>query len=131
MTEDDGIILVFDCSPDDGWERICRECQGDERVKGIRLSRNFGQHYAITAGLGNASGEWGVVMDCDRQDQPEEIVRLYMPTGWFQRGASRYPRTKHGRPTTLREAWLSNRQDRRRLSLLEIVVCLTLKACLG
>lgn len=77
ITEDYEIILVFDCSPDDGWERICRECQQDQRVKGIRLSRNFGQHYAITAGLEHASGEWVVVMDCDLQEQPEEIVKLY------------------------------------------------------
>jgi dolichol-phosphate mannosyltransferase len=42
----------------------------------IRLSRNFGQHYAITAGLDLADGDWTVVMDCDLQDQPEEIVRL-------------------------------------------------------
>ena len=52
-------------------------CAADPRVKGIHLSRNFGQHYAITAGLGAASGEWVVVMDCDLQDLPEEIPRLY------------------------------------------------------
>jgi glycosyltransferase involved in cell wall biosynthesis len=71
------VILVFDCSPDDGWECICRETQKDKRVKGIRLSRNFGQHYAITAGLEHADGDWVVVMDCDLQDQPEEIIKLY------------------------------------------------------
>ena len=49
----------------------------DYRVKGINLSRNFGQHYAITAGLEFASGDWVVVMDCDLQDQPEEIIKLY------------------------------------------------------
>ena len=77
ITEDYEIILVFDCSPDDGWEKIVDECCNDERVKGIRLSRNFGQHNAITAGLESARGEWIVVMDCDLQDQPEEIVKLY------------------------------------------------------
>ena len=49
----------------------------DNRVKGINLSRNFGQHYAITAGLDHCQGEWVVVMDCDLQDQPEEIGKLY------------------------------------------------------
>lgn len=77
LTEDYEIILVFDCSPDDGWKRICEECKKDERVKGVQLSRNFGQHYAITAGLEQVSGEWVVVMDCDLQDRPEEIQNLY------------------------------------------------------
>jgi len=77
ITQDYEIILVFDCSPDNSWEKICEECKKDKRVKGIRLSRNFGQHYAITAGLKYAIGKWIVVMDCDLQDQPEEITRLY------------------------------------------------------
>ena len=53
------------------------ECEKDKRVKGINLSRNFGQHYAITAGLHYAKGEWVVVMDCDLQDRPDEIPNLY------------------------------------------------------
>ncbi len=71
------IILVDDGSPDNGWEEIKKACQKDRRVVGIRLSRNFGQHYAISAGLGQARGRWIVVMDCDLQDQPEEIATLY------------------------------------------------------
>ena len=77
ITQSYEVILVFDCSPDDGWERIEVECEKDSRVKGIRLSRNFGQHYAITAGLAKSSGDWIVVMDCDMQDLPEEIPNLY------------------------------------------------------
>ena len=71
------IILVNDCSPDDTWNAILAECANDRRVKGINLSRNFGQHYAISAGLANASGEWVVIMDCDLQDAPEDIPALY------------------------------------------------------
>lgn len=71
------IILVNDASPDASWAEIERECRRDPRVKGIDLSRNFGQHYAITAGLRYATGEWIVVMDCDLQDRPEEIPNLY------------------------------------------------------
>lgn len=71
------IIMVNDASPDDAWEKIRHIAQRDDRVKGIDLSRNFGQHNAITAGLHYASGEWIVVMDCDLQDQPEEILKLY------------------------------------------------------
>jgi dolichol-phosphate mannosyltransferase len=51
--------------------------QRDPRVKGIQFSRNFGQHYGITAGLDRCNGDWVVVMDCDLQDRPEEIPRLY------------------------------------------------------
>lgn len=77
ITQDYEVTLVFDCSPDDSWNRICEECGRDDRVRGIQLSRNFGQHYAITAGLEHVRGEWIVVMDCDLQDQPEEISKLY------------------------------------------------------
>ena len=45
-------------------------------MRGLRLSRNFGQHRAITAGLDACRGEWVVVMDCDLQDRPEEIPAL-------------------------------------------------------
>lgn len=77
ITEDFEIILVNDASPDASWSVIEQECANDKRVKGINLSRNFGQHYAITAGLHYAKGEWVVVMDCDLQDRPEEIPALY------------------------------------------------------
>ena len=77
LTADYEIILVNDCSPDDSWGRMKEICARDKRVKGINLSRNFGQHYAITAGLTETSGEWVVVMDCDLQDKPEEIPNLY------------------------------------------------------
>lgn len=71
------IILVEDGSPDKSWEKIVEESAKDSRVKGIKLSRNFGQHYAITAGLQQTKGEWVVVMDCDLQDVPSEIMPLY------------------------------------------------------
>ena len=77
ITSDFEIILVNDASPDNSWLEIEKECQKDKRVKGINLSRNFGQHYAITAGLNCAKGEWVIVMDCDLQDRPEEIPNLY------------------------------------------------------
>lgn len=77
FTKDYEIILVNDCSPDDSWNKIKEICAKDKKVKGINLSRNFGQHYAITAGLTESAGEWVVVMDCDLQDRPEEIPNLY------------------------------------------------------
>lgn len=77
ITDDYEIILVNDASPDESWNEIVKECKKNPRVKGLNLSRNFGQHYAITAGLSYATGEWIVVMDCDLQDRPEEIPNLY------------------------------------------------------
>jgi len=77
ITADFEIILVEDCGGDDSWKIIQQLSAGDPRVKGIQFSRNFGQHYGITAGLDACDGEWVVVMDCDLQDRPEEIPRLY------------------------------------------------------
>lgn len=77
ITPDYEIILVNDASPDGTWEEILKACRADKRIKGINLSRNFGQHSAISAGLANAQGDWVVVMDCDLQDRPEEIPALY------------------------------------------------------
>lgn len=77
LTADFEVILVDDRSPDDSWERLHRAAASDPRIRAIRLSRNFGQHKAITAGLTHCRGEWVVVMDCDLQDQPEEIPQLF------------------------------------------------------
>lgn len=71
------IILVDDRSPDKSWELMKKIALEYTEVKSIRLSRNFGQHPAIMAGLSLAKGEWIVVMDCDLQDQPKEVVKLY------------------------------------------------------
>lgn len=77
LTEKFEIIMVNDASPDHSWDIIASLAEQDHHVKGINFSRNFGQHFAITAGLDFAGGEWIVVMDCDLQDQPEEISKLY------------------------------------------------------
>lgn len=77
VTVDFEIILVEDCGGDCSWSIIIDLAQRDPRVKGIQFSRNFGQHYGITAGLDRCDGDWVVVMDCDLQDRPEEIPRLY------------------------------------------------------
>jgi glycosyltransferase involved in cell wall biosynthesis len=71
------VILVDDRAEDGSWPEIERLAELDGAVRGILLSRNFGQHAAITAGLQHARGAWALVMDCDLQDPPEEIPRLY------------------------------------------------------
>jgi len=80
MTPDFEIVLIEDCGGDNSWQIIERLATSDPRVRGIQFSRNFGQHYGITAGLDFCHGDWVVVMDCDLQDRPEEIPRLYAKT---------------------------------------------------
>lgn len=80
LSDEFEIIFVNDSSPENEWEIILELAKKESRVKGINLSRNFGQHYAITAGLASAKGEWIVVMDGDLQDQPEQIINLYNKT---------------------------------------------------
>nr|WP_315217586.1 glycosyltransferase family 2 protein [uncultured Flavobacterium sp.] len=77
ITADYEIILVEDGGPDQSWIVIEAIAKTNSKIKGIKLSRNFGQHPAIMAGLSQAKGDWVVVMDCDLQDQPEEIEKLY------------------------------------------------------
>ncbi len=99
------IILVEDGSSDGSWKAIEEQCRHNRNVIGVRLSRNFGQHYAISAGLSRARGRRVVVMDCDLQDRPEEIPKLLSKAyegydvvlarraircdGWFKRMSSR------------------------------------------
>jgi glycosyltransferase involved in cell wall biosynthesis len=77
ITPDFSIILVDDRAPDDPWPLIRELGREDRRIRGVQLSRNFGQHYALTAGIDHARAEWYVVMDCDLQDAPEDIPLLY------------------------------------------------------
>lgn len=71
------IVLVDDCGPDQSWSVMKQLAESAPQLKCVRLSRNFGQHPAIMAGLTHSDGKWVVVMDCDLQDQPKEIPRLY------------------------------------------------------
>jgi glycosyltransferase involved in cell wall biosynthesis len=77
VTDEFEVLLVEDGSPDGSWAAIARECERNPRVKGVRLSRNFGQHPAITAALQHAQGDFVVVMDCDLQDDPDYIPALF------------------------------------------------------
>jgi glycosyltransferase involved in cell wall biosynthesis len=99
------IVFVDDRSLDEGWTVLGRLARSDEHVRAFRLSRNFGQDAAITAGLSMATGDWAVVMDCDLQEAPEDIPRLWAAAGegydvvrtvrkgwrhsWFRRSTSR------------------------------------------
>lgn len=71
------IIFVDDCSIDEAWSLIERFALNDKTVRGYRLKNNSGQTCAIAAGLSRSQGRWMVVMDCDLQDPPEDIARLF------------------------------------------------------
>ena len=71
------LFFVDDCGPGRPWVLISGMAQRDPRVIGLKLSKNFGQHSAIMAGVDLARGNWLVIMDCDLQDRPEEITRLW------------------------------------------------------
>jgi glycosyltransferase involved in cell wall biosynthesis len=71
------IVFIDDRSPDDAWSLLQDLAREDPAVRAFRLSRNFGQHAAITAGLAQSNGRFTVVMDCDLQEPPEVIPELY------------------------------------------------------
>ncbi|MBA3364397.1 MAG: glycosyltransferase family 2 protein [Actinobacteria bacterium] len=71
------LIFVDDRSPDGAWETLRALADTDRSVRALRLSRNFGEHAAVTAGLAKSTGRWTVVLDCDLQDAPEDIPKLY------------------------------------------------------
>jgi glycosyltransferase involved in cell wall biosynthesis len=75
------LVLVDDRSRDGAWEVLTELAARDDHVRAFRLSRNFGQHAAITAGFAQARGRWAVVLDCDLQEAPEDIPRLWAAAG--------------------------------------------------
>lgn len=77
ITNDYEIILVNDGCPKGSWNIIEKICQQDARIVGMNLSRNFGQVNATNAGIEYSTGDYVIVMDCDLQDKPEEILKLY------------------------------------------------------
>ena len=77
ITQEYTIILVDDGSTDSTWEVIKEERLANDKLRGIRFSRNFGHHFAITAGINSSNSDWVVVMDGDLQDRPEVIPDLY------------------------------------------------------
>lgn len=70
------IILVDDGSHDDTWELIEGLARRDRRVRGFKLSRNFGHQAAVGAGLEMADGDAVIVLDADLQDPPSLIGEM-------------------------------------------------------
>jgi len=78
LTDSYEIILVEDYSPDNSREIIRELCAADAHIKGIFLSRNFGQQSALNAGYDKARGNYVVTLDCDLQNPPAQIRDLYL-----------------------------------------------------
>ncbi len=71
------IIFVEDCGGDGSWDVIERLSREDSRVRGIQLTRNFGQHAATICGISIAAGEWILTLDDDLEHRPEYIPELF------------------------------------------------------
>lgn len=70
------VILVDDGSPAETWRVVTQICEDNVKVRGLRLSRNFGQHSALVAGIRSATFPITVTLDDDLQNPPEEIPNL-------------------------------------------------------
>jgi len=78
------LVLVDDGSPDDTWRVITAEAKGDQAMRALRLSRNFGKESALCAGLEHAQGDAVIVMDADGQHPPSllpDMVRMWQTSG--------------------------------------------------
>jgi undecaprenyl-phosphate 4-deoxy-4-formamido-L-arabinose transferase len=92
------VILVNDGSPDQS-DRVCRELflKYGHRVCYLKLSRNFGEHNAVMAGLSKSTGDFTVIMDDDFQNPPEEVLKLveYASSHNYDVVYSHYSKKKH------------------------------------
>jgi len=71
------LIFVDDGSNDDSFNKLIELRKIDKKIKIIKLSKNFGSHIAILAGLSNCSGDCATVISADLQDSPNIIVEMY------------------------------------------------------
>ena len=71
------IVMVDDGSGDDSWSVMNKIRELDDNVKCVKLSRNFGEHAAILAGLSNCTGDCAVTKQADLQEDSELILRMY------------------------------------------------------
>lgn len=77
ITENYELIYIEDDSPDNSWNEILSVSTNNKAIKAVKLSRNFGQHNAISAGMEIANGDYVILMDCDLQHDPVYFIDLY------------------------------------------------------
>jgi len=77
ITNEYEIVFVNDGSPDHSLNKAWKIAENDQRVKVINLSRNFGHHHAIVAGIENAEGEQVFLIDVDLEEDPELIETFW------------------------------------------------------
>lgn len=70
------IILVNDCSPDGTFDVIRQLCLENDKIKGVNLAKNFGQHAALMAGFHYVKGDIAVCLDDDGQTPADEVGKL-------------------------------------------------------
>jgi glycosyltransferase involved in cell wall biosynthesis len=70
------LLLIEDGSQDSSWDAIVAAATLSPHVKGFRLSRNFGQQIAVSAGIAKARGNYVIVMDCDLQNPASAIPEI-------------------------------------------------------
>jgi len=68
------VQFIDDGSKDKSWTIIREICETNSRFQGIRLSRNFGSHIALSAGFSSVHGDAIAILACDLQDPPEVIL---------------------------------------------------------
>ena len=105
------LVLVNDGSPDNTAELCERLMQNCPRsVTLVKLSRNFGEHNAVMAGLHHAGGDYIVTMDDDLQNPPSEVLKLlsHARSGGHEVVYSRYAKKEHETWRNL-GSWLTNR----------------------
>ena len=108
------LVLVNDGSPDAS-QKVCRELLETSRVPItlVRLSRNFGEHNAVMAGLRHARGAWIITMDDDSQNPPSEVPRLlsYAQSSGLEVIYGRYARKRHAAWRNLGSAFINSTAD--------------------
>jgi putative glycosyltransferase len=77
LTRDYELVFVDDGSPDGSLEVALGLCARDPRVVVVELSRNFGHHRAMMAGLRRARGELVFLIDSDLEEEPEWLGRFW------------------------------------------------------
>ncbi len=71
------IILIDDGSKDNTWSKILEHSKNNNRIKGIKFTRNFGHQAALMAGINFANSDYVFCSDVDLQDPPELMEQMF------------------------------------------------------